>query len=204
MPIKAPFLPLEKLRSISVAFLAEHHPEATIPVPIERIVERDFAMDIVPVPGLHDLIDIDSYPTSDLTEIHVDDFVYKKRPKRYRFSLAHEISHLVLHKDIFEQLSFTTIAEWRNVITAGIPPDEYGWIEWQAYALAGLILVPEADLKTHFDEMVQQAGNAGMSFDVIAGDEAARAFFHERIGETFVVSGEVISKRMKADKLWPA
>jgi hypothetical protein len=113
MTIKAPFLPVEKLREVADTFLGKYNSSGTIPVPIEQIVEFDFQIDIVPTPGLHDYFDIDSYPSSDLTEFHVDESIYKHQPKRYRFSLAHELSHLLVHGDIFAQLSFSNIGEWK-------------------------------------------------------------------------------------------
>jgi hypothetical protein len=112
MGIRAPFLPYDELRKRAEGFLKQFNAEREIPVPIERIVEFGLGIDIVPTPGLHENFDIDSYPTSDLTEIHVDEYVYKRRPARYRFSLAHEVSHLLIHQEIFEQLKFSTIAEW--------------------------------------------------------------------------------------------
>lgn len=89
MAIKAPYLPYEKLRQVAADFLAKHHAAGSIPVPIERIIEFEFDIDIVPVPGLHRGFDIDSYLTSDLGEIHVDESVYKRQPGRYRMRGCH-------------------------------------------------------------------------------------------------------------------
>src|SRR5579871_4472789 len=150
MAIIAPFLPYEKLRSVADAFLKQHHPSGDLPIPIERIVEFKLGLDIVPVPGLQDGFDIDAFITNDLTEIRVDDFIQQKRPARYRFSLAHEVGHLLIHKDVLSELKFSTIKEWKEAFLA-IPEEEYGWIEWQAYCLAGLILVPGPPLKALFE-----------------------------------------------------
>src|SRR5260370_39215703 len=109
MPIVAPFLPYDKLRGIAAAFLEQHHKEGTIPIPIEKIAEFRFNLDIVPVPGLQDEFDVDAYITSDLTEIRVDQFIQENRPTRYRFSLAHELAHVLIHQDIFKALAFSTI-----------------------------------------------------------------------------------------------
>ncbi len=66
MAVVAPYLPYDCLRQIAHKFLAEHNPTGEIPVPIEKIVEFRFEMDIVPVPGLHEQLNVDSYITSDL------------------------------------------------------------------------------------------------------------------------------------------
>jgi hypothetical protein len=158
MAIVAPFLPYDALRKIANRFLMEHHPSGEIPIPIEEIVEFELELDIVPVPGLQDEFDIEAFITSDLTEIRVDQFIQSKRPARYRFSLAHEVAHFLVHQDIFKELrKFSTIAEWKDVITT-IPEEPYSWIEWQAYALAGLILVPSITLKDLFEDSSKSWG----------------------------------------------
>lgn len=85
----APYHSYDDLRRQADAFLANHHPAGTIPVPIEEIIEFQLSIDIVPMPGLHTLIETDGFITSDLKEIYVDELVYTKWPNRYRFTLAH-------------------------------------------------------------------------------------------------------------------
>jgi hypothetical protein len=147
---KAPYFRDDHLRSQAEAFLARYHPTHSIPVPIEQIVDVSLGIDIVPMPGLQNLIDTVACLSQDMKTIYVDDFIYNKRPNRFRFSLAHEIGHCVLHADIFHQLSFDTIDEWKSIITNEIPEKEYGFIEYHANAFAGLILVPSDKLKDVF------------------------------------------------------
>lgn len=199
MSIKAPYLPDDRLRRIATEFLAEYHPDGTAPVPIESIVEFRFEMDIVPTPGLEESFDIVSYITSDLTTIHVDGYVYKKQPGRYRFSLAHELSHRVLHRDIFEQLSFNTVSEWKSVVTS-IPSDQYSWIETHAYCLGGLILVPPNNLRDAFEVLAKTASEAGI--DMSDPPTEVRRLAESHLARHFLVSADVIRRRMKADKLW--
>ncbi len=47
MSFKAPYLSKDELRRRADQFLATHNTSGTIPVPIEFIIESDFAMDIV-------------------------------------------------------------------------------------------------------------------------------------------------------------
>ncbi|MCH7989189.1 MAG: ImmA/IrrE family metallo-endopeptidase [Planctomycetes bacterium] len=94
---------------------------------------------------MHKSFDIDSFITSDFTAIYIDENVYDSRPQRYRFSLAHEISHVIIHGDVFEELAFSTITEWKQSVTS-IPEKKYGYLEFQANSLAGLILVPPDNL----------------------------------------------------------
>jgi hypothetical protein len=201
MPITAPYLPYDRLRSIAHDFLTEHNPSGKIPVPIEEIIEFRFEMDIVPVPGLCSEFDVDSYITSNLREIRVDAFIYEHRKGRYRFSLAHELSHYVLHQSIFEQLKFSTVSEWKAVVCA-IPEQTYSWIEYQAYCLAGLILVPSDALRKRFGALVAEAAGAGI--DLHTATEDARMLAESHLGRQFEASIEVVRKRLKYDKLWKA
>ena len=115
--------------------------------------------------------------------------------------MAHEVAHFLVHQDVFKELNkFSTVTEWKEVITS-IPDEPYSWIEWQAYALGGLILVPSTPLKDLFEASVKQAAKAGVKLRQI--DEDARKVVESNIARHFEVSREVITKRMKAEKLWP-
>lgn len=199
MAVVAPYLPYDKLREIAADFLSQHHPSGEIPIPIEKIVEFRFRLDIVPVPGLLDEFEVDSYLTSDQSEIRVDRFIQTNRPARYRFSLAHELAHLLIHQDVFKQLKFSSVKEWKAAM-GSIAQDQYDWIEYQAYALGGLILVPPAPLKDRFDTKYQEAKRAGL--DLYDIDDDMRKTVESHIGKYFEVSRDVIARRMKSDKLW--
>lgn len=116
MSFKAPYLSKDKLRQRADKFLADHHPKGTIPVPIEFIIESDFAMDIVPVPGLQSGFDVVAFITNDMSEIRVDEHVYMNRLNRYRFSLAHELAHRVLHADLWSEVEFHDVESWKNAM----------------------------------------------------------------------------------------
>ena len=197
MKIKAPYLPYEKLREIADGFLAQYHPSGRLPIPIAEIVEFQFGMDIVPIPGLNESLEMDSSISNDLATIYIDAAVFRRQPSRYRFSLAHELSHKLIHGDLFrEQLSFANLAEWKAAMTA-IPLKEYGFIEWQAYCLAGLMLVPSSLLATAYEKAERDAAEAGISLrdlDAESGKAICAA-----IGRDFQVSGGVIRKRLHYD-----
>lgn len=63
MPYEPQIFSYDELRHHAEEFLAEDHPESSIPVPIEEIVELDFKMEIIPVPGLKDEIGVDALLT---------------------------------------------------------------------------------------------------------------------------------------------
>ena len=199
MDIKAPFLPFDRVRQIADSFLDTHHVDRRIPVPIEQIIEFDFGISIIPIPGILKSYDVDASISSDLSTIYVDESIYLTRERRYRFSIAHELAHCVLHAEIFMQLRFDSIAEWKRIVSA-IPERQYGFIEQQAYNFAGLVLVPSNRLKDEFDRADDEAAAAGIELRDL--DERGRRSIEDSIGRAFNVSGEVIRRRLKRDGRW--
>lgn len=105
-----PFLTNDQMHEITQEVLRRYHPQDTLPVPIEEIIELQLKLDIVPTPGLLKGFEIDGFLTRDFSSIYVDDFVQSNRPTRYRFTLAHEVGHLILHKELLEGLA--TFETW--------------------------------------------------------------------------------------------
>lgn len=70
MSFRAPYLSKDELRQRAEQFLERYNPNGTIPVPIEFIIESDFAMDIVPVPGLQAGFDVVVFITKDMADIY--------------------------------------------------------------------------------------------------------------------------------------
>lgn len=200
MSFKGPYISKDELRLRAEQFLAEHHPQRTIPVPIEWIIESRFGMDIVPVPGLQKAFDVVAFVTKDLREIRVDEYVYSHRPNRYRFSLAHELAHRILHPELWEEFDFRDIHSWKRLVTESLPEREYAFIEFHANFFAGLILVPPEELRAQFNECLDEVRQAGID----PSDEAtgARRIIEMRIGRHFQVSSEVVHRRIEADDLW--
>jgi len=200
MSISIPYLPDDALRRAAAEFLAKYHNPCTIPVPIEQIVEFEFGIDIIPIPGMHRSYDIDSMLSKDMRQICVDGAVFEDFPGRYRFSLAHEVGHRQLHAEIYAQLQFSEIAEWKDVICTEVAERDYGKLEFQAYAFAGLILVPPAPLSERLRTAISLAESKGLT--VSADSDVARDAIAGYLSKEFVVSREVIRRRIAYDKLW--
>lgn len=201
MAFKAPFLNYDHLRKKAEAFLGQYYPDRNIPVPIEMIVERDFKIDIVPVPGLQEAFDVVAFITKDLSEIRIDDYVFRSRYNRYRFSLAHELGHRVLHPEIFTELDFADIAGWKEVVAA-ISPEQYSFLEFHANAFAGLILMPTAELRPIFFEVVSKVEKAIAGVDFSDLDTGVREIVEQQVANPFHVSQQVAERRIEKDKLW--
>lgn len=194
--IRADILSYEDIRARADEFLAEHHPSGEIPIPIENIIEKRLRMDIVPMRGLRDLIEAEGFTTSDLAEIWVDENTYDRWTSRYRFTLAHEVGHVVLHREVFERGSWTTQEEWREFVNS-IPEDQHSWFEYQAYSFGGLVLVPQGKLLEFTQEAVDQIHDAGLNLTDHWNFAWARIAKH--LSQRFDVSTQVIDKRLDRD-----
>jgi hypothetical protein len=200
---KAPYIPKERIWQEADRLRAAHPAGCELPVKVLDLAEFDLHLDLVPVDRLREELDIDALLMGDLKSILVDKraFMSPRLEYRLRFSVAHEIGHLVLHRDIYAGLQHATAAEWFDYVSA-IPEVEYGWVEWQAYEFAGRLLVPPDALREQFKTAIQTAEYAGYG-DWFAGDEVAIDYIATRIAPKFGVSVEVIAKRLRVEKLWP-
>ena len=160
MPFRPAVLSYDDLRRRAEAFLDDFHSERTLPVPIEEIVEFDFELEVVPIDGILDDLEVDAFLTSDLKRIYVDAFVLRHRRGRYRFSLAHELAHHELHRPLYEESRVTSVRDWRALQEA-ISEEDYAWFEFQANSFAGLVLVPPAELQQQFSEPSRRRGLPG-------------------------------------------
>ena len=200
MPPPPRRLSYEDIRAEADRFLAEYWRSGAIPVDIDHILDVGLRIDVVPVPYLLDDSEIDGLLAADRTAIWVDEFVYHNRLHRYRFTLAHELGHLWLHRDLYEAASFTSIDEWKAFI-ASIPDEDYGWYEWQANCFGGLVLVSRDQLAEKIVETLDMARSRGFEPDM--QEESQRRVIAEWIGRRFEVSAEVILKRGAYDGHWP-
>jgi Zn-dependent peptidase ImmA (M78 family) len=177
---------------IAFDFLKKYHQNLNIPIPIEEIAEGELHIEIIPVNKLKILHDTDGCLDSSLSKIFIDMDLYMKYENRTRFTIAHEIGHLILHKTYFENLDIHTVEDIYN-ISDQISDDDYGWLEYQAYSFAGQVLVPKDILINEVEKRL--------------GEIPKQRFLPEKVFsisqellEIFGVSGEVLLRRLqKAD-----
>ncbi|MBM4030667.1 MAG: ImmA/IrrE family metallo-endopeptidase [Planctomycetes bacterium] len=201
------YLSYDDLRDRAAMFLAQYHPAGTIPVPIEEIAEVKLRLDIMPVPGLQDALRSDDYGvvgflTGDLKEIHVDEWIWNHRYNRYRFTIAHEIGHLVLHRDLYQGRDFDSVGSWKTFINS-IPDEVHGWYEWQAHAFAGLVLVPERRLRAAMMEHLASVTDRlkREAIPIANVRDTVWDIILDLVAREFQVSVEVIQRRAEKDSL---
>jgi len=178
---------------------------AHLPVDVFTLAELEFHLDIIPFDDLYEKYEVDAALIQDFSGLYVDAeayIVWEKGPRwkqrRLRFSVAHELGHYVLHREIAAGLEFKTFdafARWTN----GNQGQQYT-IEQEANEFAGRLLVPPQRLKAEFDSFAAQASqfmpNWFSSLDLRHG-------FAEKARSTFEVNTPVIETRLDREGIWP-
>ena len=144
-------------------------------------------------PRIASRLDVVAFITKDMTEIRVDEYVYMNRLTRYRFSLAHELAHRILHPDLWKEIDFDDIQSWKGVTEESIPEREYSFIEFHANVFAGLVLVPSPELRKQFVECIELTKQHGLD----ASDEAtgAKDVIESNIARHFEVSSFIAESK---------
>jgi len=189
-----PWVDSEIIRRQADAFLAEHNPEGVLPLPIEEIVEFRLGINIVPLPGLQFRIGSVGFITSDLTEIDVDQEVAERYASRYRWTIAHEVGHLLLHRPLYEAQSFSTADQWKQWV-GSIPDRLYRRLEAQANTIAAQMLMPARALTDHFEDVVSKLESQGLDWTV------APDMVYRILGRTFGVAPESIMYALRNEGL---
>lgn len=195
-PPPVPHLSYDQLRRHADAFLTKYHPTQQIPAPIEHIIEFQLHIDIVPLPGLEEAFEIVGFTASTLDEISVDQHVYEHQPGRYRFTLAHEVGHVVLHAELFKEHRFRGVDEWKRFVRA-FPDLELSRLEWQAHSFAGLVLVPPEALQRELKSAARQVKAKSVTTEM----DFAKALVVDMVATRFQVSSDVIQRRIDYDRV---
>jgi Zn-dependent peptidase ImmA (M78 family) len=183
-------LSYNKIGQIADEFLASRYPSLVLPIPIEEIAEQKLKLKIIQQVNLKSEYDIDGFLASDLNTIFLDLNMYWNFANRAKFTIAHEIGHIVLHGEIFKKLEINSV-EKLNEMSVKLTEEEYGWLEYQAYSFASQVLVPK---KLLFSELKKKLGK-------IPSLEAPETFapIAQELLDTFQVSGEVILRRLQRE-----
>lgn len=135
------------IRQMANTFRKKYSDNA-LPVDVINIAEVALAINVIPSPGMSERVDIDAVITPDFQNIYVDEQRYMddRYQNRMRFSIAHELGHFVLHKDIYPHLEFEKWEDLHDVIDAMMSSQEYQYLESQANNFANYLLIPRDEL----------------------------------------------------------
>ena len=201
-----PWRSFDDLEAAALRFLRQAHPSMGIPIPIETIVEQA-GIDIVPIPGLRDAaLEIDGFASLADRTIYVDAYIADRYERRYRFTLAHELSHLILHAECAAEIRkrLGSLEAYRQFLLT-LSKSDTARFEAQAYHCAGILLVPPQLFEGHIDSVVPElkgcahlARESGGPWNGIV-DEAWLSL-QDRLSALFNVSQDVIARRLERIK----
>ncbi len=195
--IAVPYLTDDEIRKRADEF-REQHWGNKLPVDIELIVERNLKLLIIPVSDLRYRAHTEAFLSGDLKEIVYDP---QTSEVRTRFSIAHEIGHYTLHRDIVSKLRPTSFEEWKE-IQLTIPDGFWGRVEYQAREFAGRLLVPRSllieELKV-IRPLIEKAKTIVPDLE----DPAIKELISPKLAKKFFVSDEVIKRRLDAENISP-
>jgi Zn-dependent peptidase ImmA (M78 family) len=135
------------IEQVAENFLKKHHPLQTIPIPIETLIELQLCIHIIPIKNLLSVHQLDGFVSHDCTELYIDEDSYMRQTNRARFTLAHELGHIVLHQALLKNIQ--TIEQWKKfVLGEGTGRAIY---ETEANRFAGCLLLPQAPLLRAFE-----------------------------------------------------
>jgi Zn-dependent peptidase ImmA (M78 family) len=186
----------EELRTQAELFLDQHHPSGEVPVPIEEIVEFELGLEIRPIRDLRKRFGFEGSLSSDLTTILVDEELETRFISRYRFTLAHEVGHLVLHAEQVQAIASETTSEWKATVQS-IPALDYSRMEFQAYEFAGCLLVPRQPLLALYEEAGRLAEEHGI--DLAELQDTSIDYIAGWIARNLDVSTAVVERRLKRE-----
>ncbi len=174
-------------------FLRTYHPSFELPIPMEEIADLKLGLDIITKSNLLDNYRIDGFLTSDCTAIYLDETTYEKYYERCRFTIAHEIGHLVLHKQFYEEHRFGSIPEYIDFITSA-DRTVIDRFEIQGMLFAEQVLVPEQKLEPIVRSVV--ATNVDILSLISTTATVAVPYIAKEISRPFQVSPKVIECRI--------
>ncbi|MGO9620823.1 MAG: ImmA/IrrE family metallo-endopeptidase [Desulfobaccales bacterium] len=146
---KCKWIDQNQLRELAEQKRQKYWPEGILPVDTTKIIELRLRLEVEPMFDLLSTLDVDAYLKTDLSGIVVDHDCYMndKFLNRLRFSMAHELGHYFLHREIYSSLSLSSPEDWKEFIQ-NVHETEYEAFEYQANEFAGRFLVPYEKLKS--------------------------------------------------------
>jgi Zn-dependent peptidase ImmA (M78 family) len=124
-----------------------------------------------------------------------------KFANRLRFSMAHELGHYFLHREVYSNLSLNSIEDWKEFIL-NVPEPEYEAFECQANEFAGRFLAPYDKLNSAVAESIERIRKGGMEH-LLSDEDMVLAGISPFLRRIFGVSEQVIEIRVRREKLWP-
>jgi Zn-dependent peptidase ImmA (M78 family) len=119
---------------------------------------------------------------------------FEKKPNRARFTLAHEVGHIVLHKDFIDAQNFKEEAEWRTFVLNDLHRDP---MEVQANIFAAYFLMPSDHLEREFAQAkIELSANPAFKGNTMPTDKILAPYLAKSMAQKFEVSEETMTYRL--------
>jgi IrrE N-terminal-like domain len=200
---KCKWIDQNQLRELADQKRQKYWPEGILPVDTTKIIELRLRLEVDPMFNLLSELDVDAYLKTDLSGIVVDHECYMndKFLNRLRFSMAHELGHYFLHREIYSVLSLSSPEDWKEFIQ-NVPETEYEAFEYQANEFAGRFLVPHEKLKSTIMDSIEMIRRSGIEY-MLSDSDMVLSRISPFLRRIFGVSEQVIEIRVRREKLWP-
>ena len=169
-------------------------------------VELDLRLDLIPYDGLKNDFGADAAILADFSGFYIDgeifdriDVIRGSQLNRLRFSIAHELGHLFLHRELFESANIQTpdhLLDWLNEHDGR----KYEF-EREANEFAGRLLVPVETLRECFDRMLPAMDEKYGRHTWVLNSEI-RSKTAEMIAPRFGVHPIAIETRFDREGIW--
>ena len=192
-----PRLSNEEIRRRADEFRQQHWGEK-IPVDIELIAERQLGLIVIPIANLRYTAHTEAFLSGDLSELVYDPAL---PDVRVRFSVAHELGHYLLHREVITKLRSGSYEEWKDM-QHEIPEALWSRAEYQAYEFAGRLLVPLQLLMEELRKLKPLVELARKQLPDLTADDV-KEHLATKVARAFDVSYDVIIKRLDAEGISP-
>lgn len=199
-PPVPPILSDHQIQVMAENFRQTYWPQGTLPIDAELIAEN-LGISIDPVAGLREETGIDATLSADCSLLYID-LEYFRNPRqenRVRFSVAHELGHLVLHQQLFayyQENMPKDVYEWARMMRWLHDTYEL-YYEHQADEFAGCLLVPAERLASEIQPFLEQIKKTGYGFDA----DTVRSVIAPKVQRVFMVAPTTIEIRLRKYKI---
>ena len=184
--VQIPYLDGEEVEG-GARNVLDNYWDGNFPIDVEKLCD---SMDIgvIFIPGLRKQINVEAYITSDFRTVVADEKCAVENEARYRFSVAHELGHMVLHGDYYPsnidsiESYLQNLSEYRNSVA-----------ERQADQFAASLLVPRDELCKKMKEYFGDDIASGVS----GKGQPEKEKMYSDLMRTFGVSNMVMARRIQ-------
>jgi len=180
------------------AFFAQYYPSREIPIPIEEIIELKLQLHIYPFPRLYIDHRQNGFLSADRTTINVDQVQYDQYIDKFRYTLAHELGHFILHESCYKNQSFSSPIDYVSWLIS-VDREAIGWFETHADWFAEQILVPTEPLEAICREVIAKHKKTFSALKVVP--DTIWSYISNEISGYFDVNPPVVECRLRRSAL---